>query len=101
VYYVEVRADGTPEHPYGVLKVAHPATGVYCLTGHRFRWVDVTSKSVDEAQRAAVLAYAEGQAPEAPCDSGTTARVTIDAPGSPGLDDGPFLFVGSRDADAS
>jgi proline racemase len=74
---------------------------VYCLSLARSRWVDVTSTSVDEAQHAAAVAYPEGKAPDAPCGSGTTARVTIDAPGSPGLDDGPFLFVSRKASDAS
>lgn len=102
VQFAFVNGDGTLRGGQSpATQVAHPAVGVYCLTADRHRWVHVTSTSVHEAQRAAVVAYAEGEVPEAPCGDGTTARVTIDAPTTPGLDDGPFLFVARRFSDAT
>jgi hypothetical protein len=97
VRYLRVSADGTSEH--GAPAVPHPAPGVYCLTTRVGGWVDVVSTSLDQAQRATVVAYGAGRPAETPCADGTTARVTIDAPGTAGLDDGPFVFV-TKDDDA-
>jgi hypothetical protein len=98
VQSVRVNSDGTPSDPYGRIKVVHPETGVYCLRSDPAGWADVVSTNFDEAQRAAVVVYAKGEAAAEPCEPGTTAQVTIDSPASAGLDDGPFVFV-TRDDD--
>jgi hypothetical protein len=100
VQYLRVNADGTPADPYNRrITVAHAGTGVYCLTSDPAGWVDVVSTNFDEAQRAAVVVYANGAAAAEPCAPGTTAQVTIDSPASAGLDDGPFVFVARDDDD--
>lgn len=81
--FLRVEADGTSDS--FSITIGHPTTGTYCVGLPAHTWVDVTSRSLTTAQRVSVV--------DAACGPPNSVAVTVDAPATPELDDGPFLLA--------